>query len=109
MNNDIHLAMYHRRTEIHIMRLVGATPNFIRLPYLLEAMWMSFGALLMSYGAFFLLMKTMFLPDIDVFAPQISIPFFWLLALEALFLTLLTMVSSFTAVEKHLKRHMVLA
>jgi cell division transport system permease protein len=34
--NTIRVAMYARRDEINVMRLIGATRGFIRLPYVLE-------------------------------------------------------------------------
>lgn len=34
--NTIRVSMYARRDEINVMRLIGATRNFIRLPYVLE-------------------------------------------------------------------------
>jgi cell division transport system permease protein len=43
IQNTIRLTVYARRREIRIMQLVGATPGFIRLPLVLEAIF---------YGAF---------------------------------------------------------
>lgn len=34
--NAVRVAMYARRHEISVMRLLGATPNFIRMPHLIE-------------------------------------------------------------------------
>jgi len=39
ISNTIKLAVYNRRDEIEIMRLVGATSFFIRLPFCIEAMF----------------------------------------------------------------------
>ncbi len=36
--NTIRMAIFNRRDEIYMMRLIGAEPNFIRGPYLVEAM-----------------------------------------------------------------------
>lgn len=109
MNNDIHLTIYHRRGEINIMRLVGATPNFIRLPFLLEAAWASIAATLISFLGFFLVAKITLLPEINFFASSIAIPFTWILIGETIILLLLTTLSSFAAIEKHLRRHMILS
>ncbi|MBC7795033.1 MAG: FtsX-like permease family protein, partial [Clostridia bacterium] len=40
VSNTIRLAVYARRSEIGILKLVGATNAFVRLPFLLEgAIW----------------------------------------------------------------------
>lgn len=56
--NAVRVAMYARRSEISVMRLLGATRGFIRLPYLIEGVLLGLlGALLASallwvgYGA----------------------------------------------------------
>ncbi len=47
IQNAIRTGIFARRREIHIMRLVGATEGFIRLPFLLEGMLLGLmGALL---------------------------------------------------------------
>ena len=39
VQNTIRLTVFARRREIRIMQMVGATPNFIRLPLLLEGLF----------------------------------------------------------------------
>lgn len=42
--NAVRVAMYARRAEISVMRLLGATRGFIRLPYLLEGILLGLAA-----------------------------------------------------------------
>jgi cell division transport system permease protein len=109
MNNAVHLTIYNRRLEISIMRLVGATPNFIRLPYLLEAVWASLIAIALSFIGFIILTKAAFLPEISLFSSEFSIPLLWLFLGEVVATLTLTIASSYAAVERHLRKHMVLS
>ena len=109
MNNAVHLTIYNRRLEISIMRLVGATPIFIRLPYLLEAIWASLIAIVLSFAGFMIMTKTALLPEINIFSSTLTIPFFWLFVIEVLATLALTTLSSYAAVEGHLRKHMILS
>ncbi len=54
MHNVIRLMLYHRREELEIMDLVGATPGFIRAPFLHQAIkngWISGGIAVIGIGA----------------------------------------------------------
>ncbi|AOV08482.1 permease-like cell division protein FtsX [Sporosarcina ureilytica] len=47
ISNTIRVTIVARRKEIEIMKLVGATNNFVRIPFLLEGIWLGIlGALL---------------------------------------------------------------
>ncbi|MFD1926908.1 permease-like cell division protein FtsX [Sporosarcina siberiensis] len=47
ISNTIRVTIVARRKEIEIMKLVGATNNFVRIPFLLEGIWLGiFGAIL---------------------------------------------------------------
>ena len=50
ISNTIKLTVYSRRLEIGIMKSVGATKSFIRLPFMVEGMVLGFSAGLLSYG-----------------------------------------------------------
>ena len=49
----LRLAIFTRGLEIGIMRLVGATRHFIRLPFILEGIFFGFAASLVGAGVFF--------------------------------------------------------
>lgn len=53
LSNTIRLTVYARRDEIVILRLVGATPSFVRTPFLLEgALWGLGGGVMASGGLY---------------------------------------------------------
>jgi cell division protein FtsX len=51
--NTIRVAMYARRDEINVMRLIGATRGFIRAPYVLEGISLGLLASLVTLGILF--------------------------------------------------------
>jgi cell division transport system permease protein len=65
--NTVKLTVYSRREEIGIMKLVGATDGFIRIPFLLEGITQAVGASVLSL---FLLWTMWF-----VFHRTVQIPF----------------------------------
>jgi cell division protein FtsX len=48
--NAIRVAIYTQREEIAIMRLVGASVSYIKLPFVLEGVWMAMLAALLAFG-----------------------------------------------------------
>ena len=51
ISNTIKLAMYDRRDEIAIMKMVGATDTFIRVPYLIEGFIIGFSSAVIAFFA----------------------------------------------------------
>jgi cell division transport system permease protein len=84
IQNAIRTGIFARRREIHIMRLVGATEGFIRLPFLLEGMLLGLGgavvASLVTAGLYHVYAATMhadlpFLPVVaEASADQTILP-----------------------------------
>lgn len=69
MFNTVRMTIYTQREEIGIMKLVGATDWFVRMPYLLQAIWLVVFGALIAYG---LLMLTANVAD-----PVIRSTFGW--------------------------------
>lgn len=51
ISNAIRLTVFARRREVAIMKLVGATDWFIRLPFLLEGLALGLGGAVLAWGA----------------------------------------------------------
>jgi cell division transport system permease protein len=80
ITNAIRLTLYARRREIEIMKLVGATDWFIRLPFVFEGMFVGLGgaalatlAVDQTYLAVFA-KAAQFLPFIPLVAREVAIP-----------------------------------
>jgi cell division transport system permease protein len=79
ISNTIRMAIYARREEIGIMKLVGASNWFIRVPFLLEGMLQGFGgALFAVVMVFFARTRLESIDDtIGLFDFQVADSFFW--------------------------------
>ena len=86
ISNTVKLAMYDRRDEIAIMKMVGATNGFIRLPYVIEgftlgmlgaglafgALWMLYDVVLAKLASVDTLQLLSFVPFQELLLPMIS-------------------------------------
>ena len=79
ISNTIRMAIYARREEIGIMKLVGASNWFIRVPFLLEGMLQGFiGALFSVIMVFFMRSRLEGIDDtIGLFDFRVADSFFW--------------------------------
>ncbi len=87
ISNTVKLAMHERRDEISIMKMVGATNGFIRLPFVVEGftlgmlgaaiafglMWLLYNALLGRIAAMDSLMLFTFVPFGELLVPMVVI------------------------------------
>jgi len=100
--NAIQLTIYTRRNEISIMRLVGATPTFIRTPFIFEGILYGICSVFASFIFLFILGKTIQIDNTTLLNYYQSLEFNKVFFAELIVATLLGMMSSFAAVEKHL-------
>ncbi len=103
INNTVRLALHSRRFTIKTMQLVGATPGFIRRPFIWKAIWQGLfsgfiaGALIFG----FLILVEQFLPNI-IYMTDINL-FFMVLGGIILFGILITVISTSISLRKYLR------
>ena len=87
ISNTVKLAMYDRKEEIAIMKMVGATNGFIRLPFVVEGftlgmvgaaaafglMWLGYDAMLEKIGAVDSLQLFHFVPFQELLIPMVAV------------------------------------
>lgn len=108
--NAIRVAIYTHREEIGIMRLVGASNWFVRLPFLMESVFYSIIAWLFGIAAFLLLLF-LFQPYFSALldAPALNLltyfqqNFLQIFGLELIVVILLNIATSSLAIGKYLK------
>ena len=106
--NAIQLTIYNRRQEIHIMKLVGATPSFIRMPFIFEGILYAVFSVILSFIILYAISYSIevdnntlwdFYPNLDLYKVFIT---------ELIITTLLAIISSFSAVEQYIKGKLIM-
>lgn len=106
--NSIRLTMYSYRREVEIMKLVGANPWFVRLPFIVEGMMYGFFAawisILLFYPAIYFAAPylTSISPNISVMA-YLNTHALEIVAIQLTSGILLGAISSLIAIRKYLK------
>ena len=78
ISNTIRLSIYSRQDEIELMLLIGATPNFVKIPFLLEGMLQGLFGSLVSLGfmsILYMYLKNEFQASIDTIARGMDFQF----------------------------------
>ena len=97
--NAIQMAIFTRRKEILIMRLVGARPLFIKLPFIIEAVMYAIGAVILNL-IFLLFLST----EIATFVQNINVTA--LIIFELILTILIAITSSTIAVSLNVKKEL---
>lgn len=106
--NTIRLAIYSNKEQIEIMRLVGASNNFIRGPYLIEGIIYGVIAGILSFIIWWPIIFN-FSPYFSSFINEINLKsylqtnFFKILLYQIIFGIILGIISSFIAIRRYLK------
>lgn len=106
--NSIRMAIYSFREEINIMRLVGASPWFIRGPFLVMGLVISTIASLLVFSVLWLSVL-FFAPKLNNFIPEINLLAFFnqnllkIFFLQLLVGTVIIFLSIYLAFNKYLK------
>jgi len=106
--NAIQLTIYSRKKEIYIMRLVGATRNFIRLPFLFEGLFYAFIATFISFGIYALIANQINMETISFGIYFNQIPLQLIALIEFIVIAMFGLISSFIAVQQYLHTKLIL-
>ncbi len=101
--NAIQLTIFTRRNEIFIMRLVGATPNFIRLPFLTEGICYAVVSVSLSFLLLYGAGQALNLESISILKEITSLNLANVFLIELFLCALLALISSLATVEKYIK------
>ncbi len=101
--NAVQLTIYMRRHEINIMRLVGANPLFIRLPFIFEGALYSFFAVIISFLFLLLLSKSVQIENSTLWNYYHALEIGKVFWVELAITTVLGVISSFAAVQQYAK------
>ena len=101
--NAIQLTIYNRRQEIHIMRLVGATPNFIRMPFILEGVLYGIFAVIFSFVILLLISTSIQLDSSNLWSYYESLNVSRVFVIELVITMVLASISSLSATEQYIK------
>jgi len=106
--NSIRLTMYNYRREVEIMKLVGANPWFIRLPFIVEGMMYGFFAAWISILLFYPLVYfsspyiVSAVSNVDIVS-YLHANAFEIVVIQLASGVILGAISSFIAIRKYLK------
>lgn len=106
--NTIRVTIYSHKKEIEIMRLVGASNSYIRLPFVFEGMIYGLGSAIISMIVLFLTLRFL-VPFVSTRIPvENLVAFYWhnffiIFAIEAGMGIILGVFSSLIAMRKYLK------
>lgn len=101
--NAVQLTIYTRRHEIAIMRLVGATPAFIRMPFIFEGILYGVFAVMFSFLFLLLLGKSIQIDNTTLWNYYNNLELWKVFTAELVITVVLGIMSSFSAVQQYIR------
>lgn len=103
ISNAIQLTIYNRQREIFIMRLVGATHNFIRMPFLIEGLFYGVVSMLVASILLYIMATQIQIAQINIPEYLKEIPLLQLFFAQLAIAALIGVICSFLAVYRYLQ------
>jgi len=105
--NAIQITIFNRKKEINVMKLVGASHWFIRLPFIIESiLYGLFGAIL-SFVMFTILAQNIEIKETSLFSYFSEIRFYNIFLIELLITIVLSIFSATIAVHEYLNKNLL--
>jgi cell division transport system permease protein len=103
ISNAIQLTIYNRHREIFIMRLVGATHNFIRMPFLIEGLFYGIISMLIAALLLYILASQIQIAEVSIPEYFQNIPVYKIFFIELGIAAVAGILCSFLAVYRYLR------
>lgn len=108
ISNTVRLTVFNRRKEIGIMKYIGATDRFIRLPFIFEGVMIGFSGAVISYilmcGCYALILRYMSVTEFELFSIVSMKPVaIWLAVVFTVVGSFIGMLGSIISMKKYLK------
>lgn len=107
MINAIQITIYARRKEISVMKLVGASNNFIRGPFVIESIFYAVLAVLFGFVMLAILASNIGFEESGLFSGYSDFNFRTIFFVELIIAVLLSVVSSVIAINEYMKRDLI--
>jgi len=104
INSALTMTIHSRRAEINIMKLVGAKPIFIKLPFIFEAIWYGIAAVIFGFFITLVLIRSNFLGGFNSFS-EANISLAAIFILEIASAVIIAAIGSLWNVHSHIKKN----
>jgi len=105
--NALQITIFNRKKEISVMKLVGASHWFIRLPFIIESIIYGLLAVIISFIMLLALSQKIQIQETNLFNYYSDIKFYKIFAVEIIATISLSIISSMFAVHEYLNKKLI--